>query len=164
MTSTLREKALAATPGPWHWALNRKNKTCYLHGATNIVMDFWRWGMQRATPVFCKKNPSLLYKAEDFAADIPGREHHSEWCQSIAHPDAEWIAAASPSVILDLLIRLEAAEKDAARYRWLRSEHTVNLGEPFIGRVNLIGAFSRWTEEHADEAIDAALSAGGEKK
>lgn len=53
--------------------------------------------------------------------------------------------------------RDEAVERDAARYRWLRSEHAVSNGEPFIGRQSG-GTFSRWTEEHADAAIDAALS------
>lgn len=34
-----------------------------------------------------------------------------------------WIDAANPAAILELLDRLEKAEKDAGRYRWLRDRH-----------------------------------------
>lgn len=52
---------------------------------------------------------------------------------------------------------LESYRRDAERYRWLRSKHEVRDGQPFIGRQQA-GAFSRWTLEHADVAIDDAMN------
>lgn len=80
------------TPGPWRWSINRRGKSVELSGATGFVMDFARWGMSGATPRFnCDGN---MARAECFAETIPGRAHHADWCQSLAHPDARLIAAA----------------------------------------------------------------------
>lgn len=62
------------------------------------------------------------------------------------------IATANPATILELLDRLEAAEKDAARYRFIRkpamSQREVILVE------NAILCFS---EEELDDHIDALM-------
>lgn len=47
--------------------------------------------------------------------------------------------------------------QDAARYRFLRREAFPGGGDPFICR-HANGVFSRWTIEHADAAIDAAMN------
>lgn len=51
----------------------------------------------------------------------------------------------------------EGIVRDAGRYRWLRKYKGFNLApaEPFIARQSN-GTFSRWTDESADAAIDAA--------
>ena len=59
--------------------------------------------------------------------------------------------------------QLAAAEKDAERYRWLRSNHPIHDNSPFICR-NFGAAFSQWTGDQADKAIDAAIAASREGK
>ena len=51
--------------------------------------------------------------------------------------------------------KIAADERDAERYRWLRQDNGED--KPFVGRYDG-RAFSRWTNEHADECIDAAMS------
>jgi len=53
--------------------------------------------------------------------------------------------------------RCEALRVDAERYQWLRTDHPIQEGEPFIAR-SFIGGISQWTLTFADEAIDAARS------
>ena len=63
----------------------------------------------------------------------------------------------------ELTAQLAAAEKDAERYRWLRSNHPIHDNSPFICR-NFGATFSQWTDDQADKAIDAAIAAQkGEK-
>ena len=57
--------------------------------------------------------------------------------------------------------QLAAAERDAERYRWLRSNHPIHDNSPFICR-NFGAAFSQWTDDQADKAIDAAIAASRE--
>ena len=59
--------------------------------------------------------------------------------------------------------QLAAAEKDAERYRWLRSNHPIHDNSPFICR-NFGATFSQWTGDQADKAIDAAIAASREGK
>ena len=59
--------------------------------------------------------------------------------------------------------QLAAAERDAERYRWLRSNHPIHDNSPFICR-NFGAAFSQWTGDQADKAIDAAIAASREGK
>ena len=59
--------------------------------------------------------------------------------------------------------QLAAAERDAERYRWLRSNHPIHDNSPFICR-NFGAAFSQWTDDQADKAIDAAIAASREGK
>ena len=53
--------------------------------------------------------------------------------------------------------------RDAERYRWLRSNHPIHDNSPFICR-NFGAAFSQWTGDQADKAIDAAIAASREGK
>lgn len=91
------------TPGPWRWEISLTSKRIVIAGGTPkfdlYVLDFVRWGMNRAAPRFLDHEKSigglmLMERAETFAAIVPGREHHKSWFQSIDHPDAHLIAAA----------------------------------------------------------------------
>lgn len=51
----IRERMQRATPGPWGWFGNTSVHHVYLatqRWGRHIVMDFARWGMQQAQPVF----------------------------------------------------------------------------------------------------------------
>ena len=78
-------------------------------------------------------------------------------CRNYVDPalDAVYIATANPAAILELLDRLEAAEKDAARYRWMRDSEWNQSTHPDV--------WTQVTNEYGelDEAIDAAM---GEQK
>lgn len=114
----LKELALKATPGPWRWELNLKCKQAQLcggdpkggFGAYDLtVMDFVRWGMGGAKPRFRGNKHFVLHNVEDFAAVVPGREHHKDWFQTVDQPDANYIAACSPDIVLKLIEIAEAA-------------------------------------------------------
>jgi hypothetical protein len=82
----------------------------------------------------------------------------------------EFIAAANPAAILALLDRVEKAEKDAERYRWLRSPDTdVSLvidkrtgWVPPDEHVEGVGGYHTYeyrAGEELDTAIDSAMEA-----
>ena len=80
----------------------------------------------------------------DTAPGLPAQAAKSPTCGGIAPPGASPIT------------------EDAARYRWLRSHETEALGLAFIGIAGP-GGISRFTNEHADAAIDAARLSKGER-
>lgn len=94
------------TKGPWRWEVNMKHKVVTLCGGArafdNDVLRFQRWGMQGAQPTFCE--PHKIFqgvKSSDLVAPVKGREHHSDWFQTINHPDAALIAT-SPQMYADI--------------------------------------------------------------
>lgn len=97
----LRALALAATPGPWAWTINKRSRDVRLyaqHSGQLTVMDFVRYGMQSAQPRF--RTPPI---------DIM-----VEMSECHPHPDARYIAAANPATVLALLddlARLRAAAR-----------------------------------------------------
>jgi hypothetical protein len=110
--------AKAATAGPWRWELNEKGKTISLEGGKPkfdmSVIRFRRYGMTGAMPEF--QVDGLMHPATDFAKVVPGREHHASWFKGIDHPDANYIAAASPDVILRLTAELRKARETIAAH------------------------------------------------
>lgn len=51
----IQERAAAATPGPWQWFGNTEGRQVYLATVKygrRFVMQFRRWGMQAAQPMF----------------------------------------------------------------------------------------------------------------
>lgn len=109
---------MSHTPGPWRWEVNHKYKQVSLCGERNFdleVMDFRRWGMQGAQPMF-RDDDQISHGVDAFSAVVPGREHHAEWFQTLDHPDARLIAAAP-----ELLNALKSCP--------LGSEHVVISGE-----------------------------------
>ena len=122
--ASLRALYEAATPGPWRWEINRKNKSVEICGGHPkqgfgrydlTVMSFARWGMNSAAPRFwnwSNGNWSTPPKrADELAVAVPGREHHANWFADIDHPDAQIIVAA-----VSALPALLAAAEKLARY------------------------------------------------
>jgi hypothetical protein len=134
-----RLKALAekATPGPWRWILSAKSKDVRLEsGGTpghELVMDFTRWGISGAAPRF--SNGGLMAHAQKWAQNVPGREHHSHWYQTVAHPDAAFIAAAReavPALIADLERARELLERTLSQL--CDSGHLTDEIEAFLAQ------------------------------
>jgi hypothetical protein len=75
--------------------------------------------------------------------------------------NAAFIAACNPTAIRALIERLEAAEKDAARYAWLRDSHPADGGVwAAMGIPNTHAGISCWRHEELDAAIDSAMDGG----
>lgn len=69
-------------------------------------------------------------------------------------PLAKFYAAANPSTILQLLDYIEALEKDAGRYRWLRdAENSMTEDDPCVSD----GFFNSWYGEDLDKVIDELI-------
>jgi hypothetical protein len=102
------------TPGPWRWEINMTNKSIHLVGGRPMfdktVMQFTRWGMGDAAPMFNEAIAGDKYNImtrvsdrSDWIEPFPGREHHARWCSRVKHPDANWIEAATPAALTALL-------------------------------------------------------------
>lgn len=81
-------RAAAATPGPWRWKGNKDANQIHLfraRGWGDVVMAFYRWGMQNAQPRFVEDG--LIVKPKW----AMGPEHHPWEIVGIDHPDARFI-------------------------------------------------------------------------
>jgi hypothetical protein len=136
-TKELRRLALLATPGPWE-----ADAPSELHP--------YKWAVR------CPSTPPAISHQLCLLSCI----NHNE------QQDAEYIAAASPSVVLALLDEVEALRKDAGRYRHIRDgEHNGYLlnGPRGIGNFQVSqkvrdgeGRFHHGL--YLDAAIDAAMA------
>lgn len=139
-------EALAAgpTPGPWRWEVSAHGKRLQLVGGLRpqydlTVMGFTRWGMSGATIKLrdlARDGLDLLYRLHeraDWIAPIPGREHHANWCSTVTHPDAAFIAKCNPENIAAILAHVEAQAAEIERLRdLLRVEQALALRQdPF---------------------------------
>lgn len=112
----IEERWENATKGPWEWSLNERAKSLILSNRAGlIVMDFVRWGMQRAIPRFRNSNV-LMESPLAFAEVFPGREHHQDWCKRVNHPDAVAIENA-PVDVSKLISEVRELQADNARLR-----------------------------------------------
>lgn len=127
------------TPGPWRWEVSAHSKRLQLVGGLRpqydlTVMGFARWGMSGATIKLrdlARDGLDLLHKLHeraDWIAPIPGREHHANWCSTVMHPDAAFIAKCNPANITAILAHVEAQaaenERLTAENRHLRQTAT----------------------------------------
>lgn len=131
----LRGLLAKATPGEWAWQVNKTSRSIELRANGNrIVMDFARWGMNGAQPRLRHLGGAdLMVDAKAFAVDVPGREHHRTWFQTLCHPDAALICAARNELptLLDENEALRArAEKAVKRLEALGT--TVALAEQLV--------------------------------
>ena len=118
------------TPGPWRWEFNKQSKSVYLVGGKprfdKTVMQFGRWGMHHAGPLFNSQITGNQYNVMERLCDQPawtkpfaGLEHHASWRMDVTHPDAVLMAAAP-----DLLAVAKELEESASYW----SEYDVPLG------------------------------------
>jgi len=126
----LRRLAEAATPGPWAWSGSVKYGMYLAHWRPGwgqcTVMDFVRHGMSGAQPRFADERSHMGHKAVDIAVrEVPYRDD----VVALDHPDARWLAAASPDVVLALLDRIEALEA-AAEEQTVACGHEWTTSEP----------------------------------
>lgn len=100
------------TPGPWRWELNRTAKRVELCGGPRFdltVVSFGRYGMSNAAPIFWswnERNIGTPQRADELAASVTDREHHSDWFADVSHPNAHLIAAA-PALYEALVLAAE---------------------------------------------------------
>lgn len=122
--AAIRERAEAATPGPWHWAGNTDSKNIYLATWLKglgrcIVMDFTRWGMQNARPRFSddlmmvKADTMVTYEVAPEATSRDDPKVYRADISGIRHPDAVLIEHSKADIEF-LLHRLHATEARAA--------------------------------------------------
>ncbi|NVJ05259.1 hypothetical protein HUW63_08415 [Myxococcus sp. AM001] len=100
--ATIRERHAAASRGPWYWSGYTRGQQLGLHGPRmSSVMEFWRWGMQSAQPVFCVDG--ILRDVSELTA--PDTNPHRGRITAINHPDARFIASSWEDV-RDLLAHI----------------------------------------------------------
>lgn len=126
---TIKERADAATPGPWGWTGNLKLRwveLSTLHSGRLGVMRFDRWGMTGAQPVFLDPESRSLgmgavttVKASDVpifevcrdATSAADPRVYRQDILGLRHPDAAFIAHARQDI--PALLRVaEAAARD----------------------------------------------------
>ena len=130
----------AHTPGPWRWELNLTSKSVYLVGGKprydKTVMQFGRWGMHHAVPLFNSQITGNKYNVMErlcdkveWARPFAGLEHHSSWRLDVTHPDAVLMAAAP-----ELLAALErlVLEIDGIEYS---GDHPVAVARAAIAKA-----------------------------
>ena len=140
-----------ATTGPWRWNVNGDTKSVEIEGGRPMydktVMDFARWGMNRAQPRFNgalvdgEDGFNILYPLsgrKDWIAPYAGREHHKSWFANVTHPDAALIVAAVNFVRSDDF-RALLAEREAMRWRPISEA-------PRDGTWILAALCGEWTE------------------
>lgn len=76
-----------------------------------------------------------------------------QWIDCYSENNATFISNGNPQAILSMIARLEAAEKDAARYRWLLEQSW------FVSEVDW---HLKATTVDTTEAIDSAMGADHE--
>lgn len=131
----IRERALAATPGPWYWHGEHKLQEldlCHWDRSGSalgrcVVMAFRRWGTQRAQPEFVADGyltpaADLPIFDVDRSALVEERDRlYRHTIVGVRHPDAEFIAHARQDVDV-LLARIDELEQVISESRVARLE------------------------------------------
>ena len=121
----IRDRAAAATPGPWQWFGNWDFREVYLatvNYGRRYVLGFRRWGMQGAQPVFRSKpgdGATLQTASEVPVSEVcrsaTSRDDHRVYRGDLVgfrNADAEFIANARQDVD-DLLAMIDAVRERA---------------------------------------------------
>ena len=137
----LKRLCAAATPGPWTSDCDIQNEGEYGSGE-DCHSGFKSYGVYTSQKLICDTMNSDLIEVREESDD----EGHYAWDET-GRRNAEFIAAANPATVSDLITRLEKALVDAERYRWLKKHHYGD--DPHATRIIAIGG-------GIDEAIDAA--------
>jgi hypothetical protein len=167
----LKKLGEAATPGPWEWFGNTKMHEVYLATTDRgrvFVMDFARWGMRDAQPRFqVRLNDEPGSGIMRTLGELAETEHplgpkfevsYRRQFVGIGHPDASFIAAANPAVVLSLLARIERMEAVcAAAQAWRRAYAKWTPGQYPMMAVEERAALAA----HVDALAEIAM--GGEK-
>ncbi len=112
------------------------------------------------TPIVPSITDEQLADLEAFASDSklniyrPMGWAHSVRCGNHLQTDHEYLSAVSPDVMLALIARLRAAEKDAARYRFLCDPGDADE-DCLAHAINTLNAWADKSE--IDQAVDAAM-------
>lgn len=128
-TTEIRNRAEAATPGPWGWFGNIKHGGPYLatrHGGRVFVMQFARLGMRDAQPVFQHRGDpevppgwGIMVKGADLA--IYEADHRAD-IKGFDNPDAEFIAHSRQDVA-DLLDEVDRLREELADVRAMHRDY-----------------------------------------
>lgn len=144
----LEAAAKAATPGPYRIVVDKFDTyhKGYQHTQRRI---FTQWDHPQLKGPIGVVNTS--YGIGEKEGD-PFRQ-----MVSIDDADADYIAAVSPDVVLDLIRRLRDAEADAKRL-----DYVLNNGLPMCrdGKYRVHGVITHWANSDR-EAIDAAIATQG---
>lgn len=87
-----------------------------------------------------------------------------QWIDCGSENNATFISNANPQAILSMIARLEAAEKNAARYLWLRAQHWNDSAFAVVSepkRNVKLGTYCP-SEDRLDQEIDSAMGADHE--
>lgn len=114
----IRQRAAAATRGPWAWDGWHSSQSIALvtqHSGMIYVMSFKRWGMQNAQPVF--NTGKMLVPASELpifavapdATSVDDPRVYRSTLSGIRHPDATFIAHSRQDVD-DLLAYIDELE------------------------------------------------------
>lgn len=149
--AALRKAAQEATPGPWERSARPSGPFWHISSDYTVGGERCVSGKQAVAAVHATNKRVTPVYAAMFEAN------------------ARHIAAANPAAILALLDRLEQAEKDAARYRWLRNEawgcgQLSKEGAPHVVKfrsTDMRGGMTELAEEALDSAVDAAMQGEG---
>mgnify|MGYP007069478060 CR=1 FL=1 len=112
---------------------------------SGIENDRITWDIAVAIDRFYAQQPAPCAKCVELEAEIERKMSAAEYTLTQLTAEVERLTR-----------ELAEAQKDAGRYRFLRSNHPIHDNTPFICR-NFGCAFSQWTNEQADAAIDAAM-------
>lgn len=158
----IEERWNAASAGKWFWDVNPKANQVTLETSLHmIVMDFVRWGMNRASPRF--RVNGLMQRCETLSEPIPGREHHSDWERWINHPDAIAIAAA-PEDIRSLIAEVRRLREENEKMKTLYENDGKVIERVAKERNRIIHLFRFWVTEYSRFPPDEIILRGDEPR
>ncbi len=168
----LKAQERAATPGPWMWDMRTGCKLAQIvttHSGMYYVMQFARWGMSDACPVFQvyekydgpvdERRGRGMVRADNLAKSYPGKEHHQGFDDYIDHPDAI-IMVAARNALPELLEEIERLQDALATETKRVDEMTRKYDEEHRQRVEWTVAINKARGELEDE--NARLKARAE--